>query len=93
MDVKLLQGKRCRAGRVIIGRQGIVKANTEGTIQHVIVNLDRCLINVAWDNGVTMYAFPDEVEIHEKEKALVALGSEDNGSVTHDRTSWSQDCH
>ena len=67
MDVKLLKGKRCRAERAIIGPQGIVKANTEGAIQHVIDNLDRHLINVEWDNGVTIYAFPDEVAIHQKE--------------------------
>lgn len=73
MDVKLLKGKRCRAERAIIGHQGIVKANTEGTIQHVIDNLDRQLINVEWDNGVTMYAFPDEVEIHQKEGMQEAI--------------------
>ena len=73
MDVKLLKGKRCRAERALIGHQGIVKVNTEGTIQHVIVNLDRRLINVEWDNGVTMYVFPDEVEIQQKEEALVPV--------------------
>jgi len=93
MDVKLLKGKRCRAERAIIGHQGIVKANTEGTIQHVIDNLDRQLINVEWDNGVTMYAFPDEVAIQEKEEALAPLCWEDDGSINYDRTSWSQDCH
>lgn len=93
MDVKLLKGKRCRAERAIIGHQGIVKANTEGTIQHVIDNLDRHLINVEWDNGVTMYAFPDAVAIQEKEEALVPFCWEDDGSITHDRTFWNQDCH
>jgi hypothetical protein len=93
MDMKPLKGTRCRAGKAIIGHQGIVKANTEGTIQHVIDNLDRRLINVEWDNGVTMYAFPDEVEIQQKEEALVPVCWEDDGSITHDRTSWSQDCH
>ena len=73
MDVKLLKGKRCRAERAIIGHQGIVTANTEGTVQHVIDNLGRQLINVEWDNGVTMYAFPDEVEIQQKEEALVPV--------------------
>jgi len=73
MNVKPLKGMRCRAERAIIGHKGIVKANTEGTIQHVIDNLDRRLINVEWDNGVTMYAFPDEVEIQQKEEALVPV--------------------
>jgi hypothetical protein len=73
MDVKLLKGKRCRAERAIIGHQGIVTANTEGTVHHVIDNLGRRLINVEWDNGVTMYAFPDEVEIQQKEEALVPV--------------------
>jgi len=74
MDVKPLKGTRCRAQRAIIGHQGIVKANTEGTIQHVIDNLDRRLINVKWDNGVTMYAFPDEVKIQPKEEAVRSVG-------------------
>ena len=39
MDVKPLKGTRCRAPR---DRQGY----TEGTIQHVIDNLDRRLITV-----------------------------------------------
>ena len=82
MDVKPLKGTRCRAERAIIGHQGSVKANTEGTIQHVIDNLDRRLINVEWDNGVTMYAFPDEVEIQQKEEALVPVCWEDDGSTT-----------
>jgi hypothetical protein len=68
-----MNGKRCRAEKTITGHQGIVKVNTEGTIQHVIDNLDRQLINVEWDNGVTMYAFPDELEIQETEEALVPL--------------------
>jgi len=81
MDVKPLKGTRCRAGRAIIGHQGIVKANTEGTIQHVIDNLDRHLINVEWDNGVTMNAFPDELVIQQKEGALVPVCWEDDRSI------------
>jgi hypothetical protein len=82
MDGKLFQGKLCRAERAIIGYQGIVKANTEGTIQHVIDNLDRPLINIEWDNGVTMYAFAVEVEIQQREEAIVPVCWEDDGSTT-----------
>jgi hypothetical protein len=91
-DVKRLTGKRCRAEKTITGHQGIVKANTEGTIQHVIDNLDRQLINVEWDNGVTMYAFPEEVEFQETEAAVVPRW-ENNGSITHERSSWRRVCH
>jgi hypothetical protein len=72
-DVKLINRMRCRAEKTITGHQGIVKANTVGTVQHVIDNLDRQLINVEWDNGVTMYVFPDELEIQGTEEALVPL--------------------
>jgi hypothetical protein len=82
-DVKLINGMRCRAEKTITGHQGIVKAKTEGTVQHVIDNLDRQLINVEWDNGVTMYVFPDELEIQETEEAPVILAN--IGSVTHER--------
>jgi hypothetical protein len=73
MDAKLLEGRKCRAERSIISHQGTVKAKTEGIIQHVIKNLDRQLINVEWENGVTSYAFPDEVQIQQSEGTFVPL--------------------
>jgi hypothetical protein len=41
----------------------------------------------------TVYAFPDEIAIQEKEKARVPSHREDDRSITHYRASWSQDCH
>jgi hypothetical protein len=35
----------------------------EGTIQYEIENLGRHIINVRWDNGLTLNVFPNEIEI------------------------------
>jgi hypothetical protein len=54
---------RCQAKRSIRGHQGLISAQTRGTIEAEINNLDRHLIAVRWDNGMQMYVFPDEIEI------------------------------
>jgi hypothetical protein len=55
-------GMRCRATRVIRTHEGLISRFTEGTIQGVIDNLGRHLINVAWDSGITTYVFFNEIE-------------------------------
>lgn len=57
------KGIKCRALRDIPSYQGTVSASTEGIIQYEIENLGRHLINVHWDNGLTMNVFPNEIEI------------------------------
>jgi hypothetical protein len=56
-------GMRCRATRVIRTHEGLIRRFTEGTIQGVIDNLGRQLINVEWDSGITTYVFFNEIEI------------------------------
>lgn len=56
-------GMRCRATREIRTYEGLIRRFTEGTIQAVIDNLGRELINVRWDNGITAYVFFNEIEI------------------------------
>ena len=43
--------------------QGVVSASAEGTIEYEIENLGRHLINVQWDNGVTLNVLADDIEI------------------------------
>ena len=50
-------GMRCRATREIRTHEGLIRRFTEGTIQGVIDNLGRQLINVRWDTGITAYYF------------------------------------
>ena len=57
--------QRCQAKRSIRGHQGLVNADTRGTIEGEIENLGRHLIAVRWDNGLQMYVFPDEINIDE----------------------------
>jgi hypothetical protein len=57
------QGQRCQATRS--GHQGLILAQTQGTIEAEISNLGRHLIAVRWDNGLHMYVFPDEIEVDE----------------------------
>ncbi|HXG51985.1 MAG TPA: hypothetical protein VNN77_11340 [candidate division Zixibacteria bacterium] len=64
-----LTGKRCRATREIRSHQGRVMRSAEGTILYVVENCGRCLFSVAWDHGVTEYAFPFEIEILDVDRA------------------------
>jgi hypothetical protein len=57
------KGIKCRAVRDIQSYQGTVSASTEGIIQYEIDNFGRHLINVHWDNGLTVNVFPNEIEI------------------------------
>ena len=57
------EGMKCRAVRDIQSYQGTVSASMEGTIQYEIENLGRHIINVRWDNGLTLNVFPKEIEI------------------------------
>ena len=56
-------GMRCRAMKQIRTHEGLIRRLTEGTIQGVIYNLGRQLINVEWDSGITTYVFFNEIEI------------------------------
>jgi hypothetical protein len=55
--------QRCKAKRIIRGHQGTVTAEDCGTIEGEIDNLGRRMISVAWDNGLHMYVFPDEIKV------------------------------
>ena len=57
------KGLRCRAARELRTNWGMVASFTEGTIQYEIMNLGRKLILVAWDNGLSAYVHPNEIEI------------------------------
>ncbi len=54
---------RCRAVHEIRNCRATVKASTEGTIQYEVERLGRHLINVQWDNGLSLNVSPDEIEI------------------------------
>jgi hypothetical protein len=56
-------GMRCRTTKEIRTHEGLIRRFTEGTIQDVIDNLGRQLINVDWDSGITTYVFFNEIEI------------------------------
>ena len=57
------QRRRCQARRSIRSHQGLVTAECGGTIEGEIDNLGRRLISVRWDTGLTMYVFPEEIEV------------------------------
>ena len=62
--IKMSQnGMRCRATKEIRTHEGLIRRFTDGTIQGVIDNLGRQLINVEWDSGITTYVFFNEIEI------------------------------
>lgn len=57
--------QRCQAKHSIRGHQGLISADTRGTIEGEIDNLGRHLIAVRWDSGLHMYVFPDEISIED----------------------------
>ena len=66
-------GMRCRATKEIRTHEGLIRRFTEGTIQGVIDNLGRQLINVEWDSGITTYVFFNEIEITDGVELSAAL--------------------
>jgi len=66
-------GMRCRAAREIRTHEGLIRRFTEGTIEAVIDNLGRQLINVEWDSGITTYVFFNEIEITDGVQLSAAL--------------------
>jgi hypothetical protein len=68
--------QRCQARRSIRSHQGFVNAECRGTIEGEIDNLGRRLIAVRWDNGLSMYVFPDEIAIDDSVETGFAQGRE-----------------
>jgi len=66
-------GMRCRATKEIRTHEELVRRFTEGTIQGVIDNLGRQLINVRWDSGITTYVFFNEIELTDDVRLSAAL--------------------
>jgi hypothetical protein len=64
----MIKGQRCRATRHLTAHQGVVKAQSTGTIEFETENLDRRLISVQWDGSFQMYVFPDEIELVDSPK-------------------------
>jgi hypothetical protein len=56
-------GLRCRAKRTIRSHAAMIEAANEGTIIHESENLGRRLVLVQWNSGLSLYVFPDEIEI------------------------------
>jgi hypothetical protein len=69
----MLAGMRCRATKDIRSHQGLTRRFTEGIVQYDLENLGRHLISVRWDNRVTDYAYPLEIEIIDEEERVAAL--------------------
>jgi hypothetical protein len=57
------KGTRCRAKRMIRSHVGMISPLNEGIITYEIDNLERRLILVQWNTGVSTYVFADEIEI------------------------------
>lgn len=68
--MELTERLRCQAKRTIRSHQGFVGMECRGTIEGEIDNLGRRLIAVRWDNGLSMYVFPDEIYVDESAEQL-----------------------
>jgi hypothetical protein len=70
-----LSGTRCRTIRAIRSHQGVVTRYSEGIVQYEMENLGRQLVCVQWDNGITSYVYPFEIELlgHREEDNSVGI--------------------
>ena len=57
------KGVRCAAKKLIRTPAGIVRPASRGTILYEIEAFDKRLICVRWEDGVSAYVVPDEIEI------------------------------
>jgi hypothetical protein len=58
-------GKRCRTLQHLTTRDGILRRDTCGTIRYEMDNLDRRLVFVEWENGMSTPVFAHEIELCE----------------------------
>jgi hypothetical protein len=65
-------GARCRTVQHINTRDGLLSRDTHGTIRYEMDNLDRRLVFVDWDNGMSVPVFPGEIEILGQPERLAA---------------------
>jgi len=55
-------GARCYTRSLLLTVKGALPRGSQGTIVHEMENLGRQLILVRWDTGISVPAFPDEIE-------------------------------
>lgn len=75
MIVKTLAGTRCSATREIRTHAGLIKRFTQGAILYDLDNLGRRLIYVQWDNGISAYVYPVEIDVLASAEEEVARAS------------------
>jgi len=65
-------GERCRTVQSINTHAGFLRRDTYGTIRYEVDNLDRRLVFVDWDNGMSVLVFLPEIEILPQDQRLAA---------------------
>jgi hypothetical protein len=65
-------GVRCQTRQWLRTVKGDLPRGSQGTVAYELDNLGRHLILVAWDRGITVPVFPDEVELAREATAPVA---------------------
>lgn len=65
-------GKRCRTLQHLTIRDGMLRRDTYGTIRYEMENLDRRLVFVEWENGMSTPVFAHEIELCTVEDRLAA---------------------
>ncbi len=58
---RTLNGTRCWTVRPIMHHAGYLPRRLGGTVRYALENLDRKLLNVAFDSGQSMMVFADDV--------------------------------
>lgn len=59
-------GMCCHAKKMVRGHGATIEPDNQGTIVYELENLGRRLVLVKWDDGSSLYVFPEEIEIAEE---------------------------
>ncbi len=62
-------GAACRTVHQLRTIEGILPRGSHGTILYEMDNVGRWLIFVAWNNGMRVPVFPDDIEVPEQAEA------------------------
>jgi len=60
-------GTRCSTVRFIRTVKGDLRRGSSGTVLHALENLDRRLVLVHWDSGMTVPVFPEEIALESQD--------------------------
>jgi hypothetical protein len=63
MNTESVVGRHCHLNRPVRDRQGLSRFNEQPIVLREVINLDRRMFLVQFDDGSTTFLFPDEITL------------------------------